>query len=123
MNSFILSVYDDGFFPPSYIICISPFSPYYLNVLVFLLALVPNLFTFLCNILFFSFGCCKFLSLAWRNWIILCTGVLPSCFLNSVLTEVLLRGGPCPCFAGLAPVSLFVEKSYCFSKFRFKLFL
>lgn len=72
----------NGFFPPFYIICISLFLSYYLNLLVFSLALVPNLFTFLCDTLFFSFGRRKFLSLAWRNWIILCIHVLSLMFLE-----------------------------------------
>lgn len=58
------------------------FFSYYLNLLVFLLALVPDFFMFLCNILFFSFGCFKLLSLAWRNWIILCIHVLSLMFLE-----------------------------------------
>ena len=77
-----LCVCGNGFFPPFYIICISLCLSYYLNLLVFSLALFPNFFTFLCDTLFFSFGRCKFLSLAWRNWIILCIHVLPFVFLE-----------------------------------------
>ena len=71
------------------------FFSYYLNLFVFLLALVPDFFMFLCNTLFFSFAVVSCYWCLGETRSFCAFTFFPSCFLNSMLTEILVCGGPC----------------------------